>query len=406
MLDLTLRRRTQELDESNRRLKDEIDEHRRTSESLHQSQKMEALGSLTGGIAHDFNNLLAVVLGNLDLINRRSQESRIKTLAKSAMDAVESGAALISSLLAFSRKQTLRPKPTDINMLISDFRPLLDRAVGSTIKLEIRSDEAQAHALVDVAHLQSALLNLVINARDAIQGGGQIVISISRVQIAAGDSAASSLTPGSFIRIEVADDGVGMRPEVAAKAFDPFFTTKGIGKGSGLGLSQVYGFAVQSGGLAKIDSAENAGTRVVMFIPCLEVEAPSRKEGNASAPAILRRQRVLLVEDNSDLLVTLREGLTDYGWDVMIAQDADAALLMLERYRDIELLVADIDMPVGMSGLELVKQAKAQWPDIAAVLISGAAAALEDLPADVPFLAKPFHVDTFVRTISSVAVAA
>jgi signal transduction histidine kinase/CheY-like chemotaxis protein len=405
MLDITLQRQTRELDEANRRLKREMEEHRRTSESLHQSQKMEALGSLTGGIAHDFNNLLAVVLGNLDLINRRSQESRVKTLAKSAMEAVESGAALISSLLSFARKQTLRPKRAEINDMIRDFRPLLDRAAGGGVRLEIQAQTAEAHALIDVAQLQAALLNLVINARDATSGDGKIVISTSHVEIDEANIPDPSIKPGAFIRIDVTDDGVGMSANVVAKAFEPFFTTKNVGKGSGLGLSQVYGFALQSGGFASIESAAGAGTRVSLLIPSLGAGTHEAEPHESEAPAILRRQRVLLVDDNSDVLVTLREGLVDYGWEVMIAQDADAALLMLERYRDIELLVADVDMPVGMNGVELVRQAKSRWPDIAAVLISGAAAPA-DLPADVPFMAKPFQADALVKVISSVAIAA
>jgi signal transduction histidine kinase len=406
LLQLTLEQQTSELDETNRRLRREMEEHRRTSESLHQSQKMEALGSLTGGIAHDFNNLLAVILGNLDLIHRRSKDARVTPLAKSAMEAVESGAALISSLLSFARKQSLRPQPADINALIRDFHPLLLHAAGNAVKFEIDCAEQDAPALIDMAQLQAALLNLVINARDAISEDGRISISTSHIAIEEAEAFEAAVTPGDFIRIEVADNGSGMSSTVASKAFEPFFTTKDVGKGSGLGLSQIYGFALQSGGFARIDSAPDAGTRVSLFIPRMAraKTSPTPQRIEPSLPS--NRHRVLLVDDNSDVLVTLREGLIEDGWDVMIAQDADAAMLMLERYEDIDLLVADVDMPVGISGLELVRQAKQRWPDLPAVLISGLTDTAHDLPADVPFIAKPFTFETFSKTLASVAEAA
>lgn len=405
MLHLALEQQTSELDEANRRLRHEMEDHRRTVESLHQSQKMEALGNLTGGIAHDFNNMLAVILGNLDLIHRRSKDDRIIPLAKSAIEAVESGAALISSLLSFARKQSLRPRSTDINGLIRDFQPLLQRAAGNAVKLEIDCPDAEAPALIDTAQLQAALLNLVINAKDAISEEGRIIISTAQVHVDGSDVPADS-TPGDFIRIEVADNGEGMSPDVAMKAFEPFFTTKGVGKGSGLGLSQIYGFALQSGGFARIDSAPNAGTRVSLFIPRIEITKPSAAPERAESSAPPPRHRILLVDDNSDVLVTLREGLVEDGWDVMLAQDADAAMLMLERYVDIDLLVADVDMPIGMSGLELVRQAKARWPGLPAVLISGLADALPDIPPGVPFIAKPFTLETFSKALAAVAEAA
>ncbi len=405
-LHLKLERQTWELDEANRRLLREIEGHRRTSESLHQSQKMEALGSLTGGIAHDFNNLLAVVLGSVDLIHRRSQDARITALAKSAMEAVESGAALISNLLSFARKQALRPQAADINQLIREFHPLLRRAAGKAAKLEIRCSEAEAPALIDSAQLQAALLNLVINARDALREDGRIVISTFPVSIAESEARSITVKAGDFIRIEVADNGAGMSPTVAGKAFEPFFTTKAPGHGSGLGLSQIYGFAKQSNGHVTIDSTPGAGTRVSLLIPRQDSGKARLEQERGETPDFARRHRVLLVDDNSDVLVTLREGLVEGGWDVMIVQDADAALLMLERYEDIDLLVADIDMPLGMSGLDLVKQAKARWPALPAVLISGMAVSLKDVPPNVPFIAKPFTFDVFMRTLSSAAVAA
>ena len=405
MLHLALEQQTAELDEANRLLRREMEEHSRTSESLHQSQKMEALGNLTGGIAHDFNNMLAVILGNLDLIHRRSKDDRITPLAKSAIEAVESGAALVSSLLSFARKQSLRPQPTDINGLIHDFQPLLARAAGNAVKFEIDCSDEEAPALVDTAQLKAALLNLVINAKDAINENGRITISTADIHID-GPEAPEGTLPGDFIRIEVADDGIGMAPDVARKAFEPFFTTKGVGKGSGLGLSQIYGFALQSGGFASIDSAPEAGTRVSLFIPRLAAANIEAVPEIVNTAARLSRHRILLVDDNSDVLVTLREGLIEDGWEVMIAQDADAAMLMLERYENIDLLVADVDMPVGMSGLELVRQAKARWPDLPAVLISGLADSLQDLPADVPFIAKPFSFQTFSKMLAAVAQAA
>ncbi len=412
VLQLDLERRSRELDEVNLRLRSEIELHQGTEATLRQAQKMEALGHLTGGIAHDFNNLLTVITGNLDLIRRRAAgDEAILRLAASASHAAKRGAGLTGSLLSFARKQSLRPEPVDANALIEEFAPLLRRAVGEavTLDLDLTSDASICYA--DAAHFQSAILNLAINARDAMAGGGRLLISTRNAELGGSEGVLDSDThQGRAVVVCVRDNGAGMPPEVVAKAFEPFFTTKDVGKGSGLGLSQVHGFARQSGGYAVIESTPGEGTSVSIFLPALAYGAPVQARPTASpAPAAVGKAlRVLLVEDDSAVLATLREQLALSGWEVIEAQDGKAALSLVESDPSIAALVSDVMMPGGVNGVDLARLAVQARPGLPVVLISGhTGAALTDngaIEGEFELLAKPFtHVQLVERIRAAIA---
>jgi signal transduction histidine kinase len=298
-----------ELDDTNQRLRKEIEEHRSTEEHLRQAQKMEAVGQLTGGIAHDFNNLLTVITGSLELILRQATgQEAITRLATAAERAAEQGARLTASLLSFARKQPLRPESLDINSLICDFTPLLRRAVGEIVQFEVDLASSVPETNTDAAHCQSAVLNLVINARDAMPTGGRLTIATRTVTLTASELTSNPDTrPGEFVAISVRDNGNGMTPEVVARACDPFFTTKDLGKGSGLGLSQVYGFARQSGGHVAIESRTGEGTSVSIFLPTVVLPTPTFFNQAAPPPAAIPKTiRFSLVEDNAEVRATWR----------------------------------------------------------------------------------------------------
>lgn len=363
-----------ELDDTNQRLRKEIEDHRSTEEHLRQAQKMEAVGQLTGGIAHDFNNLLTVITGSLELILRQATgHEAITRLATAAERAAERGARLTTSLLSFARKQPLSPEPLDINTLIREFTPLLQRAVGEIVRIEVVLASSVPETNIDAAHCQSALLNLVINARDAMPAGGQLTVATQTVTLSASELTSNpDARPGEFVAISVRDSGSGMTPEVVARAFDPFFTTKDLGKGSGLGLSQVYGFARQSGGHAAIKSRPGEGTLVSIFLPT--VASPTLTFSKQPAPlpaAIPNTVRILLVEDDAEARATLLETLSSDHWDATAASSSEAALAVLQQDEDIGILVTDITLGAGMGGIDLAHAAVARCPDLSVILMSG-----------------------------------
>ncbi|HLZ83337.1 MAG TPA: ATP-binding protein [Caulobacteraceae bacterium] len=406
-LQLDLEQRTLDLDEANSRLRAEIEHHRSTEATLRQAQKMEALGQITGGIAHDFNNLLTVITGNLDLIRRRAPENEVvQRLAAAATHAAKRGADLTGSLLSFARKQALRPEAIDVNALIQDFTELLRRAVGETVTLELDLAAAPSTSYADAAHFQSAILNLVINARDSMAGGGRVAISTRSL---AHDDAAMS-AQGAIV-VCVSDSGAGMTPTVAARAFEPFFTTKAVGKGSGLGLSQVYGFAHQSGGYASIESREGQGTSVSIVLPVRAAGAAATGDGDGSGRRRARASgpvRVLLVEDDLEVLSTLRQQMILGGWSVVPAQDGQAALALLDADPLISILVSDVMMPGSLSGMELARSAATMRPGLPILLMSGyPGAALAEGGGDeteFDLLRKPFsHQELVERVLAAIA---
>lgn len=362
---------------------------------LAQAQKMEAVGQLTGGIAHDFNNLLAVIIGNLDLLRAGETEDAAEML-DTALHAANRGAELTRRLLAFSRRQTLQPRHVDPNALVDGLTTLLKRTLGANIAVDVRLSPDVGGVIADPAQLESALLNLAVNARDAMPGGGRLTVATRRVELDEGyASLRSDVTPGIYEAISVTDTGAGMPREVAARAFEPFFTTKGIGKGSGLGLSMVYGFAKQSGGHASIYSEPGRGTTVTIYLPRHQTDR--RADAGATPPEVRTRgagQSILVVDDNPDICKLVRTQLRSLGYEVEVAGDAPQALARLAEGPAPSVLLTDIMMPGTMDGTAIAAQARKLHPTMPVVYMSGYAEGGESrdrIVADgAAFLQKPF----------------
>ena len=359
--------RTRDLASANDRLTTEIAEREKAEARLVQAQKMEAVGQLTGGIAHDFNNLLTAVVGSLDLLLRRTDDEKLRKLARNALRAAERGAELTSQLLSFSRRQRLSPTPVQPNEVVSGMGDLIARTIGSHVRVETSLEPDLWLALADPTQLEVMILNLAINARDAMPAGGRLTISTRNVPHVP-PQLAGELEPGAYVAIAVADTGCGMSPAVLAKAFDPFFTTKPQGKGTGLGLAQLYGFAKQSRGTARIDSREGEGTTVTIYLP------RTREPAAVAQSAILqpqpeRRARVLIVDDDDDVRLVAAAMVEEAGYEVESAGGGAAALAALEA-SDFQLLVTDVVMP-GMSGVDLVRRVREKWPALPILFASG-----------------------------------
>jgi len=387
-LEARIAERTEELSSANNQLMQEVAVRERAQAALAQSQKMEAVGQLTGGIAHDFNNLLTVIFGNLELIQRRTEDEKTAKLADFARQAAERAAKLTHQLLAFSRTQNLTLKAVDLNGLVTGMHDLLDRTIGPMVRIEMVLDAAEPWALADANQLELAILNLSINARDSMTEGGVLTISSTR-QMAQG----SDLAPGDYAVISVTDTGSGIPPELMAKVFDPFFTTKPIGKGTGLGLSQVYGIAQQSGGTVRLSSVEGRGTTVEIWLPTAAavVSAPEdvfRAEADAEGP----HQRILVVDDDDAVRRFIVECLQSLGYSVDEAADGEAGLRVLQGSRP-DLLIVDYAMP-GMTGVDVVLKARVVAPGVPILLATGYAD-MEAVDRVMPMesvLRKPFRL--------------
>jgi PAS domain S-box-containing protein len=342
-------------------------------EELRQSQKMEAIGQLTGGLAHDFNNLLTVIIGNLEMLEKILKDTSQRELLKEAQNAAEDGAKLTGQLLAFGRRQPLNPKPTDLAPLISNFSELLQRTLGESIELNIRVTGSGHLCVVDAPQLQNALLNLAINARDAMPRGGKLTIDISKTRL---DADYAQMHPeiriGRYVLITVTDTGSGMSEEVRQRAFEPFFTTKPTGAGTGLGLSMVYGFVKQSGGNIQIYSELNLGTSVRIFLPLKEVVKTGDAQGAAQTGALPRgSETILVVEDDARVRRVTTARLRSLGYQVIEADSAAAALALLAAHPKIAVIFTDVVMPGGMNGDELAEAAFAARPDLKVLFTSG-----------------------------------
>ncbi len=364
-----------------------------TRAALFQAQKMEAIGQLTGGIAHDLNNLLTVIANGLDLISRNLRDPRDVRRLEAAQRATERGAKLTQQLLAFARRQPLRPERQSPTALLREFEPVLRRACSANIDFEFDLRSRLQQCDIDGPQFEAAMLNLVVNARDAMPKGGKLTIRTSATTL---DAAHRKMLPEStvtdFVLVEVADTGTGMPPEVQARAFDPFFTTKEVGKGTGLGLSQVYGFVAQSGGLAEIDSKPGEGTVVRIFLPAvalLESGDPVSDEYGRDAGS------VLIVEDEPEVLDIAAEIFETLGYSVRTAPEALAALQKLQEGERIDVLFTDVVMPKGMNGIELAREARKLQPDIMVLLASGypmpALSAEFGALEEFAFLSKPYR---------------
>ncbi len=371
-------------------------ERREAQERLNQTQKMEAIGQLTGGVAHDFNNLLTIIIGNLDMIGRRPGDiQRVERLAASAMTAARRGAEVTEKLLSFSRRQVLRPETVNPNRLLTDFRSVLQRAVGETIPITLDLDASLDPVRLDPGQFESAILNLTVNARDAMPRGGTVTIKTGNVVVGtAGIEDIRDLASGDYVAVSVSDTGTGMDPATKARAFEPFFTTKDVGKGTGLDLSQVYGFAKQAGGNVGLISAAGDGTTITIYLP-RSAERASEVSSENTMP--LRRasdgEVILVVEDEAAVLEMAVESLEELGYRTLTASQGAAAIDLLKGSDRIDILFSDVVMPGGMNGVQLAVEARRLRPNLRVLLTSGyTASALgeQGVPPDQPLLSKPY----------------
>jgi PAS domain S-box-containing protein len=365
-------------------------------QAMLRAHRMEAIGQLTYGVAHDFNNLLTVITNSLDLIAADSSDAqRVRRLTAGAQRAAQRGSLLTRQLLAYSRQQTLRPEVHDLNALIYAAESVLRRGVGENVDMEFSLGRGLGEVSVDAPEFEAALLNLVVNARDAMPDGGRIVVRTREHQQ---KDAEGRRAPGRYVLVTVEDTGSGMGPEVIEHAMEPFFTTKDVGKGSGLGLSQVYGFAVQSGGDVTIDSTVGEGTTVSFYLPVRNGDT-TLNDGDSGAPV-----KVLLVEDDADVQAMTIEALRFLGYSVLTADEGHAALDIIARDPEVEILFTDVVMPRGMSGVDLYREARKLRPGLRVLLASGyARGQLPTIPDDCDFIAKPYRVEELQARLAALA---
>ncbi len=389
-LELRVAERTRELEES-------LLERARTEAALAQAQRLETVGRLTGGVAHDFNNLLTVVIGGLDMILKRPDDTgRVTRLAEAALAAGRRGERLTRQLLAFSRRQELKLEVVDVTALIQQIEPLMRRAVGEAVNLTIRHKTPVGCGRLDPAQFEAALLNLVVNATDAVpDSGGDVEISIERRTVQEGEIAQ---LVGDYVLVAVSDNGGGMDPDTLERAFEPFFTTKDVGKGTGLGLAQVYGFVNQVGGAVTIDSSIGFGTTVSLYLPAAdaEMEAPAAERSHTDDSPWAAGLKVLLVEDDAAVRTVTEGLLSDLGCQVEGVSDGPSALARIQAGDRFDLLISDIVMPGGMSGVDLANAAQARAPDLPIVLTTGYGGERLGDGAETlawPLLRKPFRAE-------------
>ncbi|SFC19425.1 hybrid sensor histidine kinase/response regulator [Massilia yuzhufengensis] len=363
--------------------------------ALFQSQKMESIGQLTGGVAHDFNNLLSVLASGLEVLTMTRQGGADAKTLDSMRRAIDRGATLTQQLLAFARQQPLQPETRSINRLISGFESVLRRAGHSSMEFEFRLDPQAGNAVVDAARFESALLNLVVNARDAMPDGGRLEVDTAPVTLR--ENEVAGLAPGPYVCIAVTDTGTGMEPETVQRAFEPFYTTKETGKGTGLGLSQVYGFIKQSGGDVVIHSAPGDGTTITIYLPAV---APQEGEVACSDS-----ETVLIVEDEPDLLDVASALFISMGYEVAMASNGQEAMNLLAS-RDVDILFTDIVMPNGVNGLELAQYTRENYPNIKVMLASGypqPALKLDQYRlGEYTFVSKPYRLSDLARGLRNV----
>jgi len=410
-LEARVAERTHELSVANARLHAEAEERERIEEALRQSQKMEAIGQLTGGIAHDFNNLLQGISGSLELMGARAAQGRTAEIGRyieAAMGSARRAATLTHRLLAFSRQQVLDPRPTDLNGLVGGMGELFGRTVGPGIRVVTSLTEAPWPTLCDPNQLESVLLNLVINARDAMPDGGELLIETANTVLRdrrgrTKEWPPQDVPPGDYMALSVADAGIGMAPDVLARAFDPFFTTKPRGQGTGLGLSMVYGFVQQSGGHVRLRSEAGHGTTVVIYLPRHLGAAAGVAATDTTVPLLAATAAngvVLLVEDEPDVQMVVRDILSDLNYMVLNAESGQAGLDIVASGVRIDLLLTDVGLPGGMNGRQLADAARKQRPGLKVLFITGYA---ENAAASDGWMQEGMQVMTKPFTLSSLA---
>ncbi|MET0867915.1 MAG: ATP-binding protein, partial [Pseudorhodoplanes sp.] len=386
-----------------------------TEEALRQSQKMEAVGRLTGGIAHDFNNLLTAIIGNLDLALRRLDgPDRVRGWLANSRHASERAATLVQRLLAFSRQHPQEVKAVDVNRLVQDMSELLRRTIGETVTVETVLAGGLWKTAVDPNQLENAILNLAINARDAMKEGGRLTIETANTYLDEAYAIANGpdLAAGQFVMMAISDTGTGMSKEVIARAFEPFFTTKPTGAGTGLGLSMVYGFVKQSGGHVKIYSEADEGTSIKLYLPRLADESqvepwiPAGHAADQRDDVTQRPERILLVEDDEEVNRFSSEVLRDEGYHVISTHEGASGLRLLDANPDVQLLFTDVVLPGGMNGRQLADEARRRRPDLKVLFTTGytrnAIIHQGRLDADVDLLTKPFTSDALVRKVRQI----
>ncbi|MDO6413561.1 response regulator [Sphingomonas sp. BIUV-7] len=400
-----VKERTAELEDALARLQAETAEREKAEAFLRQSQKMEAVGQLTGGIAHDFNNMLTGIIGSLDLMQRRIAEGKVDALDR-YMDAASTSAtraaALTQRLLAFSRRQSLDTKPVDINALVTTMTNLLESAIDAKIDFSVQLAPVLPAAMVDANQLENAILNLCINARDAMPDGGALTVETSLVDLdAAYVASRPGLSPGRYVVIAVSDSGTGMSPDIIERAFDPFFTTKPLGHGTGLGLSMVYGFVRQTGGAVRIHSLMGMGTSIKLYLPVTDAPPVTETSVSSSVPRGTG-QRILLVEDDPAVRMLVREVLEELDYQCVEFADPLAALPFLASSEPIDLMISDVGLP-GLNGRELGERARLHRPDLPILFITGYAenALLRSrfLDENMTMITKPFSFEDLAMKV-------
>jgi signal transduction histidine kinase len=391
-----VRERTSELERTHQKVLRESAQREAAEEQLRQVQKVEMIGQLTGGVAHDFNNLLTAVMGNLSLLQRHLPhgDARAQRLIEGAMEGANRGASLTQRLLAFSRRQSLQLAPADVVALVTGMKALIERSIGPEINLSFDLTTKPAVSMIDANQVELALLNLAVNARDAMPGGGDLCIGVDHAANLSAD-----LPAGEFVRIWVSDTGHGMDAATLERAIDPFFSTKELGKGTGLGLSMVHGLAVQQNGALRLQSSAGKGTCAELYLPVTSrvAQAPVQLRVEPTAPT--RRSRILLVDDDALIAMSSVDMLEDLGHEVLEANSGKQALDLLRDNAAIDLLITDFAMP-GMTGAQLIEAAKSMFPDLPVLLATGYA----ELPGgqlnDIPRIGKPYTQPQLAREVS------
>ena len=388
-LESQVRERTKQLKEANERLRQEIIDRKQVEAALQQAQKMEVLGQMTGGIAHDFNNLLTAVLGNLELATRRGKDENIRRYLDGATLAAQRGAKITSQLLAFSRIQRLQTEPIDLNAIVTSMGDLLVRTIGGTVRIESVLEPKLWRATADPSQIESVILNLAVNARDAMPDGGRLTIATANV---AHGSHPAELAPGDYVCVSVRDTGTGMTDEVLRKAFEPFFTTKPVGSGTGLGLSQVYGIAKQTGGTVAIDTQIGKGTMVRVYLPRTSIISVARPS-DVPHPVPLRRHEatILVVDDDKDVRPLASSFLESLGYQVVTADGGHAAVQIADTGAKFDLVLIDIAMP-EITGVEAMRAILKKRPGVPFLYMTGYVGSTKLDPSEQRVLKKPFTI--------------
>ena len=409
-LEQRVRQRTAELEEAHRAVLEQIRNREEAEERLRQSQKLEVIGQLTGGVAHDFNNLLMAILSNLDLVSKYvGQDSREARLIEGALQGARRGAALTQRLLAFARNQDLTVEPVDMGTLLRGMLDLLERSLGSRVEMRLAVTDALPLALVDANQVEMALLNLVLNARDAMAEGGTLSIALDEVRVAgAGRDEPEGLAGGAYLRLAVTDTGHGMDRATLARAIDPFFTTKGRGKGTGLGLSTIHGLAVQLNGALHLASAPGRGTRAELWLPAADAGAATHQPAApvpVSSESVPSRATILVVDDDALVAMSTVGMLEDLGHEVIEAHSGAGAVEVLRRGQRVDLMITDFSMP-GMTGLQLMTAARQLRPELPILLATGYAELPSGEQISVPRLGKPYKQSQLAAEIAKLLTPA